>query len=80
MYPSPFRYHRPTSLSEAIDLLKSFGEDGRVLAGGQSLIPMMKLRLANPTDLVDLGGIAELSEFSIVDSSSIVAARTIKRS
>src|SRR5262245_44231732 len=58
--PAPFSYYRPKTVAEATALLAQYGEDGRVLAGGQSLIPMMKLRLAAPEYLVDLGGIAEL--------------------
>jgi aerobic carbon-monoxide dehydrogenase medium subunit len=58
--PGSFAYHRPTSVKEAIGLLAQWGDEGRALAGGHSLIPMMKLRLAMPAHLVDLGGIAEL--------------------
>src|SRR4029079_13861120 len=58
--PGSFAYHRPTSVKEAISLLAQLGDDGRALAGGHSLIPMMKLRLATPAHLVDLAGIAEL--------------------
>jgi aerobic carbon-monoxide dehydrogenase medium subunit len=60
MIPSAFAYHRPTSVKDAVGLLAKLGDDGRALAGGHSLIPMMKLRLATPANLVDLGGIAEL--------------------
>jgi carbon-monoxide dehydrogenase medium subunit len=58
--PGSFSYHRPTSVQEAVGLLAKLGDDGRALAGGHSLIPMMKLRLATPANLVDLAGIAEL--------------------
>jgi carbon-monoxide dehydrogenase medium subunit len=58
--PGSFAYHRPTSLKEAVSLLAQWGDDGRALAGGHSLIPMMKLRLAMPAHLVDLAGISEL--------------------
>jgi carbon-monoxide dehydrogenase medium subunit len=58
--PASFEYHRPTSIKEAIGLLAQWGDEGRALAGGHSLIPMMKLRLASPAHLVDLAGIAEL--------------------
>ena len=54
MIPAPFSYHRPKSLAEASALLAQHGDEARVLAGGQSLIPMMKLRLAAPEHLVDL--------------------------
>jgi aerobic carbon-monoxide dehydrogenase medium subunit len=60
MIPGPFAYHRPTSVKEAVGLLGSLGEDARALAGGHSLIPMMKLRLASPAHLIDLAGVADL--------------------
>jgi xanthine dehydrogenase iron-sulfur cluster and FAD-binding subunit A len=60
MIPAPFEYHRPRSLDEAIGLLAQHGEDARVVAGGHSLIPMMKLRLAKPEHLVDLQDLDEL--------------------
>ena len=60
MYPSAFEYAAPTSLEEALSLLAEHGGDARVLAGGQSLIPMMKLRLAAPAFLVDINGIPGL--------------------
>jgi carbon-monoxide dehydrogenase medium subunit len=60
LIPAAFSYHRPKSVSEAVALLSDLGEDARPLAGGHSLIPMMKLRLAKPSDLVDLSAIAEL--------------------
>jgi len=58
--PGAFAYHRPNSVKEAVGLLAQFGDEGRALAGGHSLIPMMKLRLATPAHLVDLAGIADL--------------------
>ena len=57
MIPGSFDYHSPTSLDEAIQLLSELGEDAKILAGGHSLIPMMKLRLAEPTHLVDINGL-----------------------
>jgi len=54
MYPRPFHYHRAASLKEAATLLSQLGDDAKPLAGGQSLIPLMKLRFANPSHLVDL--------------------------
>jgi aerobic carbon-monoxide dehydrogenase medium subunit len=54
MYPRAFTYHRASSLKEAATLLSQLGEGAKVLAGGQSLIPLMKLRFANPAHLVDL--------------------------
>jgi aerobic carbon-monoxide dehydrogenase medium subunit len=61
VHPAAFRYHRAQSLEEAVSLLKELGEDARALAGGQSLIPLMKLRLARPSDLVDLNFVPGLS-------------------
>ena len=61
MKPSAFAYHRPGSVDEAIGLLHDLGDGAKVLAGGQSLIPMLALRLAVFDDLIDIGGIPELS-------------------
>lgn len=60
MIPRQFEYHAPQSLPEAIALLKEHGDSAKLLAGGHSLLPMMKMRFAEPEHLVDLGGIAEL--------------------
>ncbi len=60
MYPSAFDYKAPTTLEEALAILGEVGDEGRVLAGGQSLIPMMKLRLAAPAVLVDINQIPGL--------------------
>lgn len=61
MIPEAFEYHLPKSVEEASRLAAQFGADGKVLAGGHSLIPMMKLRLATPKHLIDIGRISELS-------------------
>jgi len=61
MIPAAFEYHAPTSIIEASALLARLGEDAKILSGGQSLIPLMKLRLANPHHLVDINGIPGLS-------------------
>lgn len=61
MYPQPFRYHRPHSLKDAITLLSELGEGAKPLAGGQSLIPILKMRMDEPSDLVDITRIPELS-------------------
>lgn len=61
MKPAPFDYYAPTSLSEALDKLTELGYAGKVLAGGQSLIPAMNFRMARPTALVDLNKVKELS-------------------
>jgi carbon-monoxide dehydrogenase medium subunit len=61
MYPRAFHYHRAASLKEAATMLTQLGDDAKLLAGGQSLIPLMKLRFANPSHLVDLNFIPETS-------------------
>jgi carbon-monoxide dehydrogenase medium subunit len=60
MIPAEFDYRRVSSVDEAIAALGEGGEDAKLLAGGHSLVPLMKLRLAAPTQLIDIGGIAEL--------------------
>jgi aerobic carbon-monoxide dehydrogenase medium subunit len=62
MYPASFDYFAPTNLDEALSLLGEYGEDAKVLAGGQSLIPLMKLRFASPSALIDINGISELDQ------------------
>jgi len=57
MIPGPFSYHRPATVADAVKLLSTMGDEARPLAGGHSLVPMMKLRLATPEHLVDLHGI-----------------------
>jgi carbon-monoxide dehydrogenase medium subunit len=74
--PAPFSYHRPKTVAEAAALLAQHGDDGRVLSGGQSLIPMMKLRLAAPQHLIDLGGIAELKGVQKTGNSLVIGATT----
>ena len=63
MKPAEFRYHRPATVSEAAEILAE-GEDAKPLAGGQSLVPLLNLRLSQPTDLVDLGGIEGLDDIT----------------
>lgn len=60
MIPAPFDYHRPDSLEGVMTLIREHGDDARVMAGGHSLIPMMKLRMAEVPHLIDLQGIASL--------------------
>ncbi|WP_315769561.1 MULTISPECIES: xanthine dehydrogenase family protein subunit M [unclassified Bradyrhizobium] len=60
MIPGPFSYHRPESVADAVKLLAGLGDEARPLAGGHSLVPMMKLRLATPAHLIDLHGLSEL--------------------
>ena len=54
MYPAPFEYHRARSVDEALTLLNQYGSDAKLIAGGHSLLPMMKLRLATPAHLIDI--------------------------
>ena len=61
MKPAPFRYFAPTSLDECVDLLGEHGDEAKLLAGGQSLVPMMNFRLAKPAALIDLNGVSELA-------------------
>ena len=61
MIPPTFEYLRPTTIPEAIAFLQQYGDDAKILSGGQSLIPMMKLRLARPAYLIDINRIAGLS-------------------
>ena len=60
MIPESFDYQRASTVSEAISLLQQHGEDAKIVAGGHSLVPTMKLRLATPGTLIDIGGISEL--------------------
>jgi carbon-monoxide dehydrogenase medium subunit len=76
MYPANFDYARPASIDEAIALLARHGDDAKVLAGGHSLIPAMKLRLARPALVVDIGRIAGLSSIREVDGRVAIGATT----
>src|SRR5262245_4408108 len=67
MIPAAFEYHAPTSVGEAIALLARLGESAKVLSGGQSLIPLMKLRLATPNHLVDINGLPGLGSIAESD-------------
>lgn len=74
MYPAPFEYTAPTTLEEATSLLADLGFDGRVLAGGQSLLPMMKLRLASPAHLVDINRLPGLDSIEEVNGHLQIGA------
>jgi aerobic carbon-monoxide dehydrogenase medium subunit len=76
LIPGSFEYHRPANLSEAVALLGQLDSDARVIAGGHSLIPMMKLRLATPTHLVDLAGVAELKGVRLEGGEIVIGAMT----
>lgn len=76
MIPGPFSYHRPETLADAVKLLASLGDEARPLAGGHSLIPMMKLRLATPDHLVDLHGISGLKGIRNDGGTVVIGAMT----
>jgi carbon-monoxide dehydrogenase medium subunit len=76
MIPGIFAYHRPASVNEAAALLADFGDEALALAGGHSLIPMMKLRLAKPEHLIDLGGISDLKGIRADGSDIVIGAMT----
>jgi aerobic carbon-monoxide dehydrogenase medium subunit len=61
MYPAPFEYHRAGSVTEALSLLQQYADDGKLIAGGHSLLPVMKLRFAQPAHLIDIRRIPELT-------------------
>jgi carbon-monoxide dehydrogenase medium subunit len=76
MIPAQFEYVRPSSLDEAIRALAEGGDDAKVIAGGQSLLPLLRLRLAYPDLLVDLGGLDELRGVADQGESLLIGART----
>jgi aerobic carbon-monoxide dehydrogenase medium subunit len=65
MKPPPFVYHRPAGVDEALSLLAEVGADGKILAGGQSLVPLMSMRLAAPGHLIDINRLAELHDVRV---------------
>lgn len=76
MIPSSFSYSAPSTLDEALKLLGELGDEAKILAGGHSLIPMMKLRFAEPEHLVDLNNIPGLSYIKVEDGSLKIGAMT----
>lgn len=74
MYPAEFEYFSPTTVDEALDLLARHGDEAKVLAGGQSLLPMMKLRIASPRYLVDVNGIEALAGLKRVGDRLVMGA------
>jgi carbon-monoxide dehydrogenase medium subunit len=76
MKPAPFVYHAPREIAEVIELLGRFGDDGRILAGGQSLVPMMAFRVATPPNLIDINKIAALDHVGVRGSELAVGALT----
>lgn len=74
MIPAAFEYHRPNSLAAALDVLGEHGDEARVIAGGHSLIPMMKLRMASISHLVDLQAVEELRGIAVSGGSISIGA------
>jgi carbon-monoxide dehydrogenase medium subunit len=79
MKPPRFTYHDPRTLPEALDLLRQFGADAKLLAGGQSLIPLLNMRMAQPKHLVDLNRIPELAYIAERDGGIAIGAMTRHR-
>ncbi len=76
MIPPSFEYHRPSTVDEAIGLLSSLGSEAKILAGGHSLLPMMKLRFAQPEHLVDINRIPELKGVRVIGDDIVIGAMT----
>ncbi|MEV4094917.1 FAD binding domain-containing protein [Streptosporangium saharense] len=74
MKPPPFDYHAPRSVGEALEILAEAGQEGKVLAGGQSLIPMLNMRLTHPRHIVDINGLTELATVEAGPGGVLVGA------
>jgi carbon-monoxide dehydrogenase medium subunit len=74
MKPAPFEYHRPASLDETFDLLDRYGDDGRLLAGGQSLVPALNLRLATPRAVIDINRVPDLDAVDATAEGLVIGA------
>ena len=75
MKPAPFQYHAPKTIAETLDLLARYADDdGRVLAGGQSLVPTMAFRLARPKHLVDINGVSGLDRLVVENGRLCIGA------
>ncbi len=79
MKPAKFEYHKPETLEEALALLAEYGDEARIIAGGQSLVPMMNMRLAQPAHLVDINNIEGLSYIRANNGSLEIGALTRHR-
>ncbi len=79
MKPAPFEYTAPATLEEALDLLSQHGDSAKVLAGGQSLVPLMNFRLVNPSVLVDLNRLSELTYVRAREGELFIGAMTRQR-
>ena len=76
MIPSAFKFYKPDNLEKAVAIISEYGDDARVIAGGHSLIPVMKQRLTDIKHLIDLSAIKELKGISIIDNSILIGAMT----
>jgi carbon-monoxide dehydrogenase medium subunit len=74
MKPAPFDYHRPASLLETFDLLERYGDDGRILAGGQSLVPALNMRLATPRAVIDINRLPGLGAIRLASEGLVIGA------
>jgi aerobic carbon-monoxide dehydrogenase medium subunit len=79
MKPAPFDYYKPKTLAEALNLLAQFGETAKPLAGGQSLVPMMNMRLARPAQLIDLNGLREFDYLKVENGKLCIGAMARQR-
>ena len=79
MKPAPFAYTKPAAVAEVFDLLAEHGEDARLLAGGQSLIATLNLRLSSPTLLIDINGLGELAGITLANGALRIGAMTRQR-
>lgn len=80
MKPAPFQYFAPSTLQEALDIMNQHGNDAKLLAGGQSLIPVMNFRLAHPAVIVDLNKISELSQLQATQSGGLRIGAMVRQS
>lgn len=76
MKAADFLYHRPVTVAEALNLLRDYAGDARVLAGGQSLMPMLNLRLSRPSALIDIGALEDLDRVEVEGEKTKIGART----
>ena len=76
MKPAQFNYHRPESIDEALTLLEQHGDEAKILAGGQSLVPLLNLRLASPEHIIDINRINDLDYIRVQDGYLAIGALT----
>ncbi|MGA5545610.1 FAD binding domain-containing protein [Mycobacterium sp. NPDC051198] len=76
MKPAPFAYHRPATVTEAVAMLGEFGEDAKILAGGQSLVPMLAMRLTHFENLIDISRVPELNDITLQGYEVRIGAAT----